>query len=79
MMTEGQQRQLDEEWNRRAERFEAAAAKLQQRARDIRHTLKLNALEESRAKPPRCQECDAELGTSHYSFCSYDGEGVVVT
>jgi len=60
-----------------ATQLEARAAKLMQRARDIRHTLKLNALVAVRRaeRKPCCGECDAEIGTTHFGFCSWFGAG----
>ena len=58
-----------------AAQLEARAAKLMQRARDIRHTLNLNAIEAARVKVPRCMECDADEDTCHFGWCSCFGDG----
>lgn len=60
---------LHEQWLARAERFERVAAKLQQRARDIRHTAEM--LRKPLPPVPRCQECSAYDGEEHYAFCTH--------
>lgn len=55
------------------EELEAQAAKLMQRARDIRHTLRLNAIEAARMKVPRCPTCDSPVGDVHFGWCSFNG------
>ena len=58
---------LHEQWLARAERFERIAAKLQQRARDIRHTAEMVRL--PFVPPLKCEECEAHDGEEHYAFC----------
>lgn len=58
-----------EQWLARAERFERVAAKLSQRARDIRHTAEM--LRKPLPPVPRCEECNAYDGEEHYAFCAH--------
>lgn len=68
-----QGRFVPEDSEAEATQLEAQAARLMQRARDIRHTLKLNAVVAARVLPARCIECDAEIETVHFGWCSFNG------
>jgi hypothetical protein len=55
-----------------AAQLEKQAAKLMQRARDIRTALaRIAAIHEPR--PPCCIECDSPEGDVHYGWCSFNG------